>query len=127
MGAHVRESVMWAFSKAGQHNQALDLYGRESQPSLYMHNLAMRSLCHSGRYDNAKDLLRHMMGSPKPNIITYNTVIGALCRAQQRNEALAVLREMQEHGCCPTPTLFKALAAAECFLVVVGVSGLQKR
>jgi pentatricopeptide repeat protein len=112
VGAHVRESVMWAFSKAGQHNQALELYGGESQPSLYLHNLAIRSLCHLGRYADAKDLLRHMMGTTtKPDIISHNTLIGSLCMAQQRNEALAVLREMQEHGCCPTPTTFKALGS----------------
>lgn len=115
IGADVYGKVMCAMSKAGQHNQVLDLYRRacqETQGSIYVHNAAIRSLCHLGRQLEAREVVQRMLVSGiKPDVVTYNTIIGSLSRLRRREEALEVLEEMQKQGCQPTPLSFKALGS----------------
>ncbi|CAA0831769.1 Pentatricopeptide repeat-containing protein -mitochondrial [Striga hermonthica] len=77
-------------------------------------NALLASCLPSRRFWKIRELFRELPGklSIKPNAISYNYVIGALCEMGHLDEAMLMLKEMVETGVEPNVVTFDSLLGA---------------
>lgn len=86
-------------------------------PTVFTSNTLIRGFCHTGETDSAMELYRSM---PKPNLVTYNTLIDHLCKyeggvgGEKVSEVMSILDEMMGNGHTPNAITYNVLIHEYC-------------
>eukprot|EP00850_Spirogloea_muscicola_P022004 SM000272S10271 [mRNA] locus=s272:41174:45385:+ [translate_table: standard] len=108
------------------HAQALQLLAWMKQqpsyePSTYLYNFVMRSLCRARQLVAAEQLLKEMVEDDcEPDNVTYATLMTAASRAGQPRSAIDWFEHMQRTGLVPDQVTYTAAATA------YGMAGMYK-
>ncbi|KAK1301333.1 Pentatricopeptide repeat-containing protein [Acorus calamus] len=80
-------------------------------PDTCSFNILIKGLCASDRRDDALALLDEM---PKPNRVTYATLMHFLCARGEVAESFALLQRMERERCEPDTVVFNVLISGVC-------------
>lgn len=103
------------YGKSGMHSHAHKMFDEMPQlnctRTVLSFNALLAAYLHSKKYDAVERLFRDLPGelSVKPDLVSYNTLVKALCEMGSFDSAVSMLEEMEEKGVTPDLITFNTL------------------
>ncbi|KAG4179789.1 hypothetical protein ERO13_A10G126675v2, partial [Gossypium hirsutum] len=83
---HAFYSIIDILCKEGESSKAIEI----------LKLMTRKGFCHSGQWEEVTSLLNRIMNGVHPNLVTFNSLINALCKENRIEEAITMLNLMSQ-------------------------------
>lgn len=106
--------VLCISHETGQAEALLRLVKSKLKPNKMSFGILINGWCKAGKIYRALNVLKWMGAVHCLDVVAYNTVLDALCRANEFGLAIRLLKKMAKNGCVPDVVTYNILIHRSC-------------